>query len=186
MKNILTTIFLAGLLLLSMTSFSQTTLKIGHVDLTKIMESLPERDTAAAVLERESESRNLNRMPKPICKRETVNLSSRSSIRYLKQSIKSLLKTVSPIFSMSAKGRWSILQKTVRISTIWCWKFSNRYKQHHNGKIVQLCKVLGESLWFSVSSIKPLHRCAIFPIFVIQSPSHVPERLYPPYDWDVR
>jgi len=54
MKNILTTIFLAGLLLLSMTSFSQTTLKIGHVDLTKIMESLPERDTAAAVLERET------------------------------------------------------------------------------------------------------------------------------------
>jgi outer membrane protein len=54
MKNILTTIFLAGLLLLSMSSFSQTTLKIGHVDLTKIMESLPERDTAAAVLERET------------------------------------------------------------------------------------------------------------------------------------
>ena len=54
MKNILTIMFLAGLLLLSMTSFSQTTLKIGHVDLTKIMESLPERDTAAAVLERET------------------------------------------------------------------------------------------------------------------------------------
>jgi outer membrane protein len=54
MKNILTTIFLAGLLSLSMISFSQTTLKIGHVDLTKIMESLPERDTAAAILQRET------------------------------------------------------------------------------------------------------------------------------------
>jgi outer membrane protein len=54
MKNILMTIFLAGLLSLSMTSFSQVTLKIGHVDLTKIMESLPERDTAAAVLQRET------------------------------------------------------------------------------------------------------------------------------------
>lgn len=54
MKNILMTIFLAGLLSLSMTTFSQTTLKIGHVDLTKIMESLPERDTAAAVLQRET------------------------------------------------------------------------------------------------------------------------------------
>ena len=138
--------FLAGLLLLSMTSFSQTTLKIGHVDLTKIMESLPERDTAAAVLERETKevqatydemtvvynkllddydkgkptserlkktnyltkksgSRNLNRMPRPICKRETVNLFSQSSIKFSKQSIKSLLKTDSPISSMSAKGR---------------------------------------------------------------------------------
>ena len=54
MKNILMTIFIASLLSLSMTSFSQATLKIGHVDLTKIMESLPERDTAAAVLQRET------------------------------------------------------------------------------------------------------------------------------------
>jgi outer membrane protein len=54
MKNIITTIILVGLLSVSMTSFSQTTLKIGHVDLTKIMESLPERDTAAAVLQRET------------------------------------------------------------------------------------------------------------------------------------
>lgn len=54
MKNILITIFLSGLMSLSMTSFSQATLKIGHVDLTKIMESLPERDTAAAVLQRET------------------------------------------------------------------------------------------------------------------------------------
>jgi outer membrane protein len=54
MKNILTTIFLAGLLTLSLTSFSQVTLKIGHVDLTKIMESLPERDSAAAILQRET------------------------------------------------------------------------------------------------------------------------------------
>lgn len=54
MKNIAMTIFLSSLLSLSMTSFSQATLKIGHVDLTKIMESLPERDTAAAVLQRET------------------------------------------------------------------------------------------------------------------------------------
>src|SRR5664279_591669 len=54
MKNILITVFLAGLLSLTLTSFSQSTLKIGHVDLTKIMESLPERDTAAAMLQRET------------------------------------------------------------------------------------------------------------------------------------
>lgn len=54
MKNTLTIIFIAVLVSISLTSFSQTTLKIGHVDLTKIMESLPERDTAAAVLQRET------------------------------------------------------------------------------------------------------------------------------------
>jgi len=54
MKNTLTTIFIAALICVSLTSFSQTTLKIGHVDLTKIMESLPARDTAAAVLKRET------------------------------------------------------------------------------------------------------------------------------------
>jgi outer membrane protein len=54
MKNILLIIFLAGLLSLSLTSFSQATLKIGHVDLTKIMESLPSRDSAAAVLQKET------------------------------------------------------------------------------------------------------------------------------------
>ena len=54
MKNSLTTIFIAVLISISLTSFSQATLKIGHVDLTKIMESLPARDTAAVVLQRES------------------------------------------------------------------------------------------------------------------------------------
>jgi outer membrane protein len=54
MKNIFKTIFLASLLSLSMTSFSQSILKIGHVDLTKIMESMPERDTASAILQRET------------------------------------------------------------------------------------------------------------------------------------
>jgi outer membrane protein len=54
MKNTLTTIFIAVLICFSITSFSQTTLKIGHVDLAKIMEALPERDTAAAVLQRET------------------------------------------------------------------------------------------------------------------------------------
>jgi outer membrane protein len=54
MKNALTTIIIAVLVSISLTSFSQATLKIGHVDLTKIMESLPARDTAAAVLQRET------------------------------------------------------------------------------------------------------------------------------------
>jgi outer membrane protein len=54
MKNTLTTIIIAVLVSISLTSFSQATLKIGHVDLTKIMESLPARDTAAAVLQRET------------------------------------------------------------------------------------------------------------------------------------
>ena len=54
MKNTLTTIFIAVLICFSLTSFSQATLKIGHIDLTKIMESLPARDTAAAILQRET------------------------------------------------------------------------------------------------------------------------------------
>jgi outer membrane protein len=54
MKNSYLTILLAGLLSISMTSFSQSTLKIGHVDITKIMESLPARDSAVAVLQRET------------------------------------------------------------------------------------------------------------------------------------
>ena len=54
MKNILTVIFGAGLLSLSMTTFSQGNLKIGHVDIAQIMAELPERDSAAVILEKET------------------------------------------------------------------------------------------------------------------------------------
>jgi outer membrane protein len=54
MKNILTAIFGAGLLSLSMTTFSQGNLKIGHVDIAQIMAELPERDSAAVILEKET------------------------------------------------------------------------------------------------------------------------------------
>ena len=54
MKNILKILFGAGLISLSTISFSQTALKIGHVDITEIMAALPQRDSAAAVLQKET------------------------------------------------------------------------------------------------------------------------------------
>jgi outer membrane protein len=54
MKNITPLLIGAFLVSFSMTSFAQTNLKIGYVDITKIMESLPAKDSAAAVLEKES------------------------------------------------------------------------------------------------------------------------------------
>lgn len=54
MKNIAAFLFGALLVSISMSSFSQTNLKIGYVDITKIMDSLPAKDSAAAVLEKES------------------------------------------------------------------------------------------------------------------------------------
>ena len=54
MKNILTTIFGAGLISVSMTTFSQSTLKIGHVDIAEILAALPARDSAAATLNKET------------------------------------------------------------------------------------------------------------------------------------
>ena len=44
----------AGLIFISLTGFSQTTLKIGHVDIAEILASLPARDSAAAVIEKET------------------------------------------------------------------------------------------------------------------------------------
>lgn len=38
----------------SMTSFSQTTLKIGHVDIAQLLAAMPQRDSAAAVLSKET------------------------------------------------------------------------------------------------------------------------------------
>jgi outer membrane protein len=54
MKKIMTFIFGVGLISISMTTFSQTVLKIGHVDITGIMNALPQRDSAASVLEKET------------------------------------------------------------------------------------------------------------------------------------
>jgi outer membrane protein len=54
MKNIISSIFVVGLISISHTTFSQTALKIGHVDITEIMNALPQRDSAAVVLEKET------------------------------------------------------------------------------------------------------------------------------------
>jgi len=54
MKKIVTSIFIAALVCIPLSSFSQANLKIGYIDLTKIMEALPEKDSAAAVLEKET------------------------------------------------------------------------------------------------------------------------------------
>jgi len=54
MKKIKTILFGVGLISVSMTTFSQTTLKIGHVDIAEILVALPERDSAAAVIEKET------------------------------------------------------------------------------------------------------------------------------------
>lgn len=54
MKNILTAIFGAGLISISMTTYSQGILKIGHVDIAQIMAALPARDSAALILEKET------------------------------------------------------------------------------------------------------------------------------------
>lgn len=43
-----------GLIFISLTGFSQTTLKIGHVDIAEILAALPARDSAAAVIEKET------------------------------------------------------------------------------------------------------------------------------------
>jgi outer membrane protein len=54
MKNIFTSLIATGLIFTSMTVSAQTTLKIGHVDITQILTSLPQRDSAAAVMEKET------------------------------------------------------------------------------------------------------------------------------------
>jgi outer membrane protein len=54
MKKIMTIFFGTGLILISTAAFSQSTLKIGHVDIAEILAVLPERDSAAAVIEKES------------------------------------------------------------------------------------------------------------------------------------
>jgi outer membrane protein len=54
MKNILITFIWTGLISVSLTSFSQAALKIGHVDIAELLAALPARDSAAAVLNKET------------------------------------------------------------------------------------------------------------------------------------
>jgi len=54
MKNICIILLIAGLLSLSKTTFAQTTLKLGHVDINQILSSLPQRDSAVAIMEKET------------------------------------------------------------------------------------------------------------------------------------
>lgn len=54
MKKIMTLLVGAGLIFISLTGFSQTTLKIGHVDIAELLAALPARDSAAAVIEKET------------------------------------------------------------------------------------------------------------------------------------
>ncbi len=54
MKSLITGLFVTGFFFVSITLFSQTQLKIGHVNFDEIMLALPERDSAQAILEKES------------------------------------------------------------------------------------------------------------------------------------
>jgi len=54
MKNILISVFITVLISICMTAFPQTSLKIGHVDIAEILAALPARDSAAAVLDKET------------------------------------------------------------------------------------------------------------------------------------
>lgn len=53
MKNTLRLIFILAIIAISTTSFSQN-LKIGHVDIAKLLAAMPARDSAAAILDRET------------------------------------------------------------------------------------------------------------------------------------
>jgi outer membrane protein len=54
MKKIMTAILGVGLVSVSLISFAQSPLKIGHVDINEIMTALPERDSAQVLLEKET------------------------------------------------------------------------------------------------------------------------------------
>lgn len=54
MRNSVVLILVFGLLSFTGTSYSQSQLKIGHVDVIKILSALPERDSAQLVLEKET------------------------------------------------------------------------------------------------------------------------------------
>lgn len=54
MKNLFTLIAISAFSIFPLTTFSQSQLKIGHVNFDEIMAALPERDSAQSVLEKES------------------------------------------------------------------------------------------------------------------------------------
>jgi len=54
MKNLIISSFVTGLLFISLVSFSQPQLKIGHVNFEEIMSVLPESDSAKAILQKET------------------------------------------------------------------------------------------------------------------------------------
>jgi outer membrane protein len=54
MKNIWIILIAAGLIALSFNTYSQTALKLGHVDINQILSSLPQRDSAATIMEKET------------------------------------------------------------------------------------------------------------------------------------
>lgn len=54
MKNIWIILIVAGLFPLSINTLAQTTLKLGHVDITQILSSLPQRDSAVLIMEKET------------------------------------------------------------------------------------------------------------------------------------
>jgi outer membrane protein len=54
MKKLILTIALSGLILISSTASGQNVLKIGHVNITEILDSLPQKDSAQVVLDKES------------------------------------------------------------------------------------------------------------------------------------
>jgi outer membrane protein len=54
MRNLAVFILVSGLLSFTGTSYSQSQLKIGHVDVMKILSELPERDSAQLVLDKET------------------------------------------------------------------------------------------------------------------------------------
>lgn len=53
MKKIIPAILTIAFLSISMISFSQNTLKVGHVNINEIMDALPAKDSAQAVLDKE-------------------------------------------------------------------------------------------------------------------------------------
>jgi len=54
MKNLIISSFVTGLLFISLVSFSQPQIKIGHVNFEEIMSVLPESDSAKAILQKET------------------------------------------------------------------------------------------------------------------------------------
>ena len=54
MRTLVVFILVFGFLLFTETSYSQSQLKIGHVDVMKILSELPERDSAQLVLDKET------------------------------------------------------------------------------------------------------------------------------------